>query len=94
MAISAEHRSKFAALVTSPNGWKILKWNEKLEKKNQTDILLVYLWRNFITKLTNYVIWALIASFIFYFLIWYILRKGEWRIQKRILNIFIYMYIV
>ena len=34
MAISAKHRSKFAAIVTSPNEWKILEWDEKLQTKN------------------------------------------------------------
>ena len=37
MAMSAEHRSKFAA-VTSPYEWKNLEWDDKLQNKQKNQI--------------------------------------------------------
>ena len=34
MAMSAEHRSKFA-MVTSPHEWKILEWDENPQNKQK-----------------------------------------------------------
>ena len=33
MAMSAEHKSKFSALVASSYEWKILEWDDKLQNK-------------------------------------------------------------
>ena len=34
MTISAEHKSKFEAMVTSRNEWKILEWDENSKQTN------------------------------------------------------------